>query len=758
MKNLLATLITVCSVHSVLTHCTFSTNCTCLTMGNSLLDVECHGYSIVDVTHSLPNNTGRYRYVANEFDIELGQVDFSKLHLLQELYVVVPNDTLILHRIIPPFETGQQYLFHNLTSLRILGINARWTFQHTRLPHLFENLPALETLDLSNTLFLDPTYLAVTFEGLRNNIKLKHVNLWNTRRLSVAKRSLLLLNFTMLFEPMSRSKVKTINLGYNAIQSITAGLLQYTPYLEHLDLSHNFISVFASHITTEILLHPTLVVVDMSEQGYGTMKNYPKPQAPSNRLVVDRNHEKKLHTRSISLTACITELKRDYCAIFNPKCDSLRTALMSNHTLFCELLQKYRTKYFVDIPCTYIPKFDESIQKGCYQCIVFPTVGNVRKILFSNINLYDENFPQPGAPNTTICFSPRSRIETLSVAGNHPRGYDMTLSIGPFVSVTGLQNLRHYDASYNGAYNLVFNMSANFPKLESLNVSHNFITLDRVSGDMFNTVKRLDLSFNTIRKIPTELFVTSHNLTGLYLSHNLLTDLDIRFSPQAPLEYLDVSYNFLTRLLDGTMKMLNNIAENNPNTQLMINLAGNNLLCVCRTYSFLKWLLDSHPLNINIQDIDTYTCTETHSRTQTLTQVSLGSIKQECLAFTIHVFIGVGTVLAVVVVIAILKVLHKKRHAIRFKVHTMRCGRRRHAIRFTHVPKVFLWFNERDSGCQEWVNNQLLNRQAIIFLSVLCIINKHSDYGTSKLLYTIMTACFVNFKVLVTTIDALGHF
>ena len=76
----------------------------------------------------------------------------------------------------------------------------------------------------------------------------------------------LILNLTDLLDPLKHCALQELDISYNALRTIIPGLISKAPKLIKLDASNNLISQLLSEpLFYEVLLHPALVEVDLSE-------------------------------------------------------------------------------------------------------------------------------------------------------------------------------------------------------------------------------------------------------------------------------------------------------------------------------------------------------------------------------------------------------------------------------------------------------------------------------------------------------------
>ncbi|VDI06241.1 Hypothetical predicted protein [Mytilus galloprovincialis] len=115
-----------------------------------------------------------------------------------------------------------------------------------------------------------------------------------------------------------------------------------------------------------------------------------------------------------------------------------------------------------------------------------------------------------------------------------------------------------------------------------------------VNGEIFQNlynVESINLSKNKIANIPNLLFKEQHNLERLDLSENMIDDINFKLSHMKKLMFLDLRNNRISMLSKYAMNGFDSIAK--MNTNLTIDLGGNNLICNCDSLSFVKWIVDT---------------------------------------------------------------------------------------------------------------------------------------------------------------------
>ena len=205
------------------------------------------------------------------------------------------------------------------------------------------------------------------------------------------------------------------------------------------------------------------------------------------------------------------------CGFFQPGCKPLLETFRKHHTLFCEVLTYYLNISFGGIPCPFIPRIDELLNEDCGACIVIPTMGNLRQLIYRDGISYDQIKLPPQLINTTICVHP-NKLKMMDFSNNYPLGppdIDLVLQS----PVTGFNNLKEVKFSGCGLTRPYYNLWASFPNVTHLDFSNNKLTLEKYDGEKYfvgsPTLRYLNLDGNAIRKTPQDTLRTMHALETL---------------------------------------------------------------------------------------------------------------------------------------------------------------------------------------------------------------------------------------------------
>ncbi|XP_052064974.1 toll-like receptor 4 [Mytilus californianus] len=203
--------------------------------------------------------------------------------------------------------------------------------------------------------------------------------------------------------------------------------------------------------------------------------------------------------------------------------------------------------------------------------------------------------------------------------------------------ITNVNNLKFLDLSSNFCSNVSKTFfSKDFINLRFLLLQNNLLGLilpTDIDGEIFQNLQNvvhINLSKNKIADIPNLLFKMQTNLERLDISENMLDDVNFKISQMKKLMFLNLRNNRISKLSKYAMNELDSIAE--MNTNLTIDLSGNNLVCNCGSLSFVKWAVYTHT---NFHRREKYEC-KTSENTINLLQNPkevYETIQKECMSY-----------------------------------------------------------------------------------------------------------------------------
>ncbi|VDI39824.1 Hypothetical predicted protein [Mytilus galloprovincialis] len=232
----------------------------------------------------------------------------------------------------------------------------------------------------------------------------------------------------------------------------------------------------------------------------------------------------------------------------------------------------------------------------------------------------------------------KNQLENISVSDNVLHTWT-----GP---ITNVIRLKFLDLSSNFCSNVSKTFfSPDFVNLRYLLLQNNLLGLilpTDVNGEIFQNLRNvvyINLSKNRITKLPNILFKEQHNIEGLDLSENMIDDINFKLSHMTKLMFLNLRNNRISMLSKYAMNGLDSIAK--MNTNLTIDLDGNNLVCNCDSLSFVKWTINT-PTYLHYRE--KYECKTSQNTISLLRNPRevYDTIQKECMSYE-GLIIGITT-------------------------------------------------------------------------------------------------------------------
>ncbi|XP_059141004.1 toll-like receptor 13 [Physella acuta] len=189
------------------------------------------------------------------------------------------------------------------------------------------------------------------------------------------------------------------------------------------------------------------------------------------------------------------------------------------------------------------------------------------------------------------------------------------------ISFVGMENLEYLDFTDNGfkaasgkfegltklktilaSGNQLSDFSPTFldsvPNVENLALANSKFDLNSFQSNSsriflnLKSLKRLDLSLNSLSFLAPNTFSTNPNLTELYLVTNRFTEIPFNLKLTPNLRVLDLRENAISTFEEDITFGLDELAQKNG--KFILRLAGNDLLCACVNFFFVKWILTTN--------------------------------------------------------------------------------------------------------------------------------------------------------------------
>ncbi|XP_045203809.2 toll-like receptor 4 [Mercenaria mercenaria] len=192
----------------------------------------------------------------------------------------------------------------------------------------------------------------------------------------------------------------------------------------------------------------------------------------------------------------------------------------------------------------------------------------------------------------------------------------------------------------------MFEIFPKIPKLKVLNVSRNYLGYPLYDGDSvighLKNIRTLDLSDNKIIYLMPNIFNNLTKLENLHLSQNKISNITFELSHLKNLSYLDLEGNSLESINLAARDAFDKL----PN--IKINIARNNLKCVCENTEFFLWVEKHKDKFAKIEE--TY-CTFKNSTSVSLATLHYDQFRLECSSYLTLILIASLSVLFFIIIL-----------------------------------------------------------------------------------------------------------
>ncbi|XP_075162124.1 artichoke [Haematobia irritans] len=382
----------------------------------------------------------------------------------------------------------------------------------SELRSLLEALPALKFLDISNNFLRDIHYGALRGHGTLEQLHINNNQLRNIERDAL----------------MAMPALRELRMRNNSLSHDLAMPFWNLPGLKGLDLSLNNFKWVDSFLLAGL---PSLRRLDLSENGLSKLD-------PTTYI-----HNPMLETLNIS----INELE-----IIHPATFRNLDRLFEVDVSYNQLLEM--------IPG--LPKIVERISVRGNRIAHLPAskslnLPNLRMLDMSMNRL--EHLPK-------YAFQGLPQLRVLSLANNHLRSLDDTVFIGSF----------HLELLHMQENQLMaIDERALLPLAELRNLNLNANKLSSITDNLFSNntkLEQLDLSRNGIKSISALAFDAQKSLEYIDLSANALTDMSISLANLMSLKDVDLSYNQITHINSEVVSAWRQVVEIRLSNNLITEL------------------------------------------------------------------------------------------------------------------------------------------------------------------------------------------
>ncbi|TMW50717.1 hypothetical protein DOY81_004196 [Sarcophaga bullata] len=384
----------------------------------------------------------------------------------------------------------------------------------SELRSLLEALPALKFLDISNNLLRD-----IHFGALRGHGTLEQLHINNNLLRNIERDAL-----------MAMPALRELRLRNNSLSHELAMPFWNLPGLKGLDLSLNDFRMVDSFLLAGL---PSLRRLDLSENGLNKLD-------PTTFI-----HNAMLETLNISANELV---------LLHPATFRNLDRLFEVDCSFNQLLEI--------IPG--LPKIVERISVRGNLISNLPQLAS-KTLNLPNLRMLDlslnrlEHLPK-------YVFQGAVQLRVLSLANNRLRALDDTAFIGAY-------RLELLHLQENQLMNIDDRAFLPLAELRNLNLHANKLT--SITDNLFSNnskLEQLDLSHNNIRTIAAAAFEMQKSLEYLDLSGNALTDMSVSLASLMNLKDIDLSYNQISHVHSEVVSAWRQVVEIRLSNNLITEL------------------------------------------------------------------------------------------------------------------------------------------------------------------------------------------
>lgn len=273
-------------------------------------------------------------------------------------------------------------------------------------------------------------------------------------------------------------------------------------------------------------------------------------------------------------------------------------------------------------------------------------------------------------------ISADNSLRNLSLSYNH-----FPQLIGP---IYGLHALKYLDLSLNFVSEISDVFFQNLTTLEVL-ILHSNVLGSAFAGKQpmraFSSLTRLqvlDLSFNYINSITSDVFLGLANLTTLLLARNPLMVFEVDITHMNFLQMLDLSDTHISSLPVRTRKHITKLIAQSLN--ITVNLSKAEINCDCINLNFLMWMTSCGAFRI---EPGKYVCSLRDLTREIITDryaSIISSLNRTCISATLLVLIS-GSCSVLVVVFLLGGIIFRFRWNIRYLYYAA-------YLRYKHMSKL----------------------------------------------------------------------
>ncbi|KAL4226120.1 Leucine-rich repeat protein [Mactra antiquata] len=253
------------------------------------------------------------------------------------------------------------------------------------------------------------------------------------------------------------------------------------------------------------------------------------------------------------------------------------------------------------------------------------------------------------------------------------------------------------------------------PHVETINLSDNDLhTMLQKDHDKFEillksatSLKSIDLSKNGLQGVPANQFIYNIDIEEILLSYNLIQQVTWKMDHLLKLSRLDLSNNKITNLDWTSLKNLNRLASNLPEShKFKLILENNQISCSeCESKPFIKWLTETKAVNLSTQLL---TCIDENDKHVKINESAVKQLESICFQKTkiILCTVTLGTICLCSLILIAIFVRQQCLHTERVKKHQLLANLREGQGQYEFV--LMLSYNNQDEHfIQHHVQEQL---------------------------------------------------
>ncbi|CAH1772971.1 unnamed protein product [Owenia fusiformis] len=330
---------------------------------------------------------------------------------------------------------------------------------------------------------------------------------------------------------------------------------------------------------------------------------------------------------------------------------------------------------------------------------------------------------QPASFPCELKVQPENKLKVLNAAYTNAVIYFG----GPLKGLVNLQHLIYNNNDCKIEPDFFTCASGYFESLQVLDLAYNKVLLTKSSLNfsLFENCSKLvhlDLSYNNLADIPSDMLKDASSIETVNLSGNKLVKFNLDLNAQISLELLNLSNNKLHGLIEAARNSIAN-SDERSNGSLTIDLNGNPLMCTCDAFPFINWIKDHMDVIFQGSDLE---CQYINGSQIKFTHLDVSHMKIACLK---SAFIASGISVAfVLLIVGVVIYGYKRRYKIIYIALHLRA-----ALRRNNLPGIdydFDGFLSYSSLDKTWAINNIYGQLAGQYGYNICVDDRNFRPGT----------------------------